>query len=513
MDTVGQVNRVKRRNASEMGASLGIMSAAKTTHQPDNHDERHAPGRFAALRFQNARDADAKSSRQRRRLIRVGLPRVLVLLVGIGLLAGLSLPTWAQTDDQAAAAKPPPAPFEGDIWTRQQLLGDPFGARSALADHGVTFDLRSSSFYQAVTSGGVDTNNGEVSQVFDYIVNVDGHKLGLWEGLYLNMHATTRYGDDVLADTGGLTLPNAGNVYPLPGDYDGTEVTGYTATQLFFGGRLAVIGGKFNTIDIATGFFPKSVDTVNEYWNVNSLVTATPWFRFVNLAMWGGGAWTYDLATGLPETGLVAFDLTNQTTSNDIDDAFGDGVGFLGFHRFIYEIDDNLGYFMLVAGTSTGEYQSLDKHDFLIIPGEDLVDTEEKHPYDAAAYLYQEFWQAEGNPARNAHVLFGGTVADDNPSFSNWNIFGRVTARGLFDARPGDRMGFAGWASGISGDLRDTVDTLGIDLRKQIWGLEAFYNVEITPWAHLTGNFQLIESGFKGDDVAVVPGVRLVVEF
>jgi carbohydrate-selective porin OprB len=130
-----------------------------------------------------------------------------------------------------------------------------------------------------------------------------------------------------------------------------------------------------------------------------------------------------------------------------------------------------------------------------------------------AAYLYQEFWQAEGNPARNAHVLFGGTVADDNPSFSNWNIVGRVTARGLFDARPGDRMGFAAWASGISGEFRDTVDTLGIDLREQIWGLEVFYNVELTPWAHLTGDFQLIESGFKGDDVAVVPGVKLVVEF
>jgi hypothetical protein len=74
-------------------------------------------------------------------------------------------------------------------------------------------------------------------------------------------------------------------------------------------------------------------------------------------------------------------------------------------------------------------------------------------------------------------------------------------------------MGFAGWASGISDNLRDDVDSLGIDLRNQIWGLEAFYNVELTPWAHLTGDFQLIESSFKGDDVAVVPGARLVVEF
>jgi len=32
-------------------------------------------------------------------------------------------------------------------------------------------------------------------------------------------------------------------------------------------------------------------------------------------------------------------------------------------------------------------------------------------------------------------------------------------------------------------------------------------------WAHLTGDFQLIKNAFEGDDVAVVPGPRLVVEF
>ena len=178
--------------------SPDTMSAAKTTHQPANYEGCRAPGRLAALQSLNARDAAAPSSGQRRGSIPVSLPRVFAFLAGFGLLAGLSLPALAQTDDQAAAAKPPPAPFEGDIWTRRQLLGDPFGARSALADHGVTFNLRSSSFYQAVTSGGVDTNNGEVSQVFDYIVNVDGHKLGLWEGLYLNNRRYRVHGNTVV---------------------------------------------------------------------------------------------------------------------------------------------------------------------------------------------------------------------------------------------------------------------------------------------------------------------------
>jgi len=33
------------------------------------------------------------------------------------------------------------------------------------------------------------------------------------------------------------------------------------------------------------------------------------------------------------------------------------------------------------------------------------------------------------------------------------------------------------------------------------------------PWAHLTGDFQLIQNAFDGDNVAVVTGALLVVEF
>ena len=34
-----------------------------------------------------------------------------------------------------------------------------------------------------------------------------------------------------------------------------------------------------------------------------------------------------------------------------------------------------------------------------------------------------------------------------------------------------------------------------------------------TIWAHLTGDFQLIQNAFESDNMAVVPRARLVVEF
>ena len=40
-----------------------------------------------------------------------------------------------------------------------------------------------------------------------------------------------------------------------------------------------------------------------------------------------------------------------------------------------------------------------------------------------------------------------------------------------------------------------------------------YYNYEISPWAHLTADLQLVENQREGDDFAIIPGVRMVIEF
>jgi hypothetical protein len=41
------------------------------------------------------------------------------------------------------------------------------------------------------------------------------------------------------------------------------------------------------------------------------------------------------------------------------------------------------------------------------------------------------------------------------------------------------------------------------------WGLERYHNFEINPWLHLTSDLQLVQN----DNFAVIPGIRLVVDF
>ena len=60
-----------------------------------------------------------------------------------------------------------------------------------------------------------------------------GEAVGTWEGLSIDLHAMTRFGEDILADTGGLVLPNTELLMPLPGKYSDSDITGLTINQYF----------------------------------------------------------------------------------------------------------------------------------------------------------------------------------------------------------------------------------------------------------------------------------------
>ena len=399
-----------------------------------------------------------------------------------------------------------------DIWTRGKLTGDWGGARTKLGEYGIDLDVRFSQFYQGVVSGGNYTDNQYGGKV-DYRINIDAEKLGLWKGLGFTLHAETRYGKDILSAAGALTFPNTPMLTPLPGDYQGTDITSFTITQSLLDGKLELFLGKLNTVDLVTALFPEFGYGQEVFWNLNASVTALPWLRYINLSEYGGGFFTINKKRGI-EGGFIFLGEENISTSlaPTVRDSFDEGVGMLAFYRFFYQLDDtHPGFLGLFAGGSTKRYNSLDEHDWLDLPGEGLVDTEKKMPWDVAVYWQQDFWQAQGDSNRRAYVMIGGTYSNDNPNFSNWNIFADVEAFGVIPSRPHDRMGFSGWYNGITNDVKELTSNLGIGVRDN-WGFEIYYNAEITPWLHLSPDLQFLMNSTKGDDIGIVPGLRLVMD-
>jgi porin len=445
--------------------------------------------------------------------------------------------TWAE-DSKTGAQDAKPAPeqtvkeqFE-DIWTRDKLTGDWGGWRTDLLDHGIDAQFRLSQYYQGVTSGGVETNS-EYGGTMDYRVNTDLRKLfGFWDGLSVNMHARTRYGQDVLADAGDMTLPNTGMLMPLPGDYDGTDMTGLTVNQFFPVGQkhLGMFTlGKLDILDAVSLFFPHVGYGQEGFWNVNALISALPWFGAVNgLSLYGGWLATINKEHQIGQSAILVTGTENATTSttswDNAHDSFDHGAWIAAFHRFLWKLDDKPGYFMIFGGFSTRDQPSNDPHDFVFKPGQGIEDTDEEKPWDVAAYISQVFWQADGDPTRKATILIGGTAGPDNPQFAQYNFFAAVEAYGPMKSRPHDRMGVAFWRNWLSDEFKDLVSPLD-DLR-DTWGFELYYNLQINKWLHLTPDIQFIQNerggkpdipflqkGKKGDDIAVVPGIRLVMDF
>jgi carbohydrate-selective porin OprB len=159
---------------------------------------------------------------------------------------------------------------------------------------------------------------------------------------------------------------------------------------------------------------------------------------------------------------------------------------------------------------------SVESLDFIFVPGAGLTVTDdEKKPWNIALYLSQVFWQAEDDPNRKATILIGGTGGPDEPQFAQWNLFTAVEAYGPMASRPRDRMGVAFWYNWLSDAFVDTLSDLPIDpIRlRDTWGFELYYNIEINKWLHLTPDLQIVKNEFKGDNMAIIPGIRMVMDF
>jgi porin len=402
-------------------------------------------------------------------------------------------------------------PASDSIWTRDKLTGDWGGLRKDLTDHGVSVDLRLSQFYQDVTSGGNNQDHA-YGKKLDTFVNIDAQKLfGSWEGLYISMHVESRNGNDVLADAGGLVMPNAAMMYPLPGTYDDTQVTGFLVTQTLLDGKAAVLAGKLQSFDLLQGMFPHITDYgLDGFMNANSMMSMISWARWLTLSQYGLGAWTIE--KGMPSTGFIVAGAENTTTTWSATDSFSDGAGLLMFHRFLFEIDDKDGYLYIGIGGSSKKYASTDPYDWSVLSGEGLESTEERHPWGAAAYWNQVVWKHASNKNRFVQFFVGGSIADDNPSFSDWDVFANVQGFGPFDSRPRDRMGVAAHYYHMGDDLVDLVNDAGQPMRDDFWTFETYYNIELNPWLHLSPNFQYAQNANKEDDPGVILGLRVVID-
>jgi porin len=444
------------------------------------------------------------------------------------------------------AAQPVPIPttWGGDFWSRPRLTGNWGGLRDELGKKGVVLDLDLLQLPQGVVSGGQD----EVVRYFglaEYTLNVDSQKLGLWPGGFLRVQGMSSFGQSVDSASGALIPPSLVSLLPEPGD-PATGLMNLTLMQ-FLSPHFGVVVGKISGLGADENAFAHDYHTtfVNAALSFNMAAALFPLTAFggsLVVLPWEGAVFT-----------VAVLDPDGTATSNDISEAFQDGVLVAAEGRITIKPFGLVGHQLLGGGWSNKERLSLRQdpsnlarllltQEFprLANPGPRLVRFLERffpallvpvQPLNqegstwAIYYNFDQYlWSPEGMPDRGIGVFFrfGATDGVANPIKYTYNV--GIGARGLLSGRPHDNFGI-GWARTDFSDnflpfLRQRL-RLGLGHEDAI---ELYYNAAITPWLNAALDLQIIEQALarKFDasgtrlvdmDTAVVVGLRVYARF
>jgi porin len=159
---------------------------------------------------------------------------------------------------------------------------------------------------------------------------------------------------------------------------------------------------------------------------------------------------------------------------------------------------------------SSRERTSLDIHQAIILPGGGIVPGTEDSAW-AAWYSFDQFLYVNADDPERGWGLFGKVeFSDGNPNPLQLVVSAGFGGTGPFDARPRDRWGIGPYFMDVSDTLEKSLANV-VDLNRE-WGVEAFYNLALTPAVSLSLDGQVLKAA-TSDQWQTVLGLRLNVEF
>jgi carbohydrate-selective porin OprB len=431
-----------------------------------------------------------------------------------------------------------PGTVTGDIAERTQLLGDWGGARTELARKGFFVDLYSTSYYQNIVWGGLETG-GAFVQNTQVSVNIDTGRAGRWSNGLIHVTAQSRVGDDPNETfTAGSVVPQySGLVLPDPLAYDSIMPTEYFLAQTF-SRRFRVVAGKIGTVllpdqtafgdsfkyHFANFSFNKNAITAN-FFNPSALGALAAWTVTPHLSVAGGvldpntkvdrlvdaetfssvniyltAMISYELG-GLPGVVSPVYNWSNKPRTN-LDAPFG---ALASSAERSQAIDSLLG-----LASSEGLPTNLQDESWFAV----AIVSQYLFLKDDAATVARK--QRTGEPIRGVglYARAGYAPEETNPITSDVSV--ALFARGILDSRENDSFGVGFYHDRISDKLKNSLAVLseGNAVANDESGMEVFYNLAITPAVRLIPSYQhiwhpLAAEVAEGQDGADIVQVRL----
>ncbi len=401
-----------------------------------------------------------------------------------------------------AQVPPPPAAEPYSLATTPSLLRFPGSPFEALRSRGLSIEGSVTSVYQGAVSGSGD-KDWRFGGKGDLLVTLDGEKAGLWPGFFINFHQEWNFGRDANTTGAGLLLPvNTATGLPRLGGYE--QDTSITVTQRF-GDAVSLSIGKFNMLDVAART-PLAggggLETFSHLGIAAPVSGVTPAYLVGAIASLKTSPATFTLMVYDPRNAqdpeVVRRPFRQGTTASlsvTIPTSFGSLPGFYGV-RGAYSNKEGLD-----LGSLTG----------LALPPESRT-VLQKRGYYYGSFSFQQYLQASPRRPGNGWGVFADIgLSDGNPNAIRWHVVAGIGGTGVFD-RDLDRWGIAYFRYGLSSELKDGLARLGVPRRDE-QGVEAFYNLALTPWLRVTANLQWIDPTNPARNDAVFAGLRTQVRF
>ncbi len=404
----------------------------------------------------------------------------------------------------APPTPPVPSPFGGPLQERPKLSGDWLGARSCLRDHGITWDISSTNFYSGVATGGLEQTFRFRGRA-DYYINLDGEKLGLWKGFYVNLHGETVYGDSINGAVGSLMPVSIAQAVPQANGSI-TALTGVKFTQALSENFL-VFAGKINTLDDFNQPFTGGARGTNGFMNT-ALLFNPVLVRTIPYSTFGTGFAV--LKDSQPIFSFAVFDTTDSSTVSGFDTFFTNGaslVAQLNLPTKFFGLPGHQG----IAGTySSGQYTSIERSAF-INPILSLTAPTTTGSW-CLAYSFDQALYVDPNETLRSWGVFGNLgIADTNPSPFRWSANIGLGGSSPLPGRKQDTFGVGYYYLGLTDALKNLAPRL-LPLQDE-QGVELFYNVAVTPWCHVSPDLQIVVPAQQRADTALVLSLRAKLDF
>ena len=425
----------------------------------------------------------------------------------------------AQQEAQSEGILPIPN-YKGDIWNRSHLTGDWGGARTRLAEMGIQFDIDNVNWVDTVVDGGL-TDSSKWGGNFTYNLKLDLMRAGLVPGAMIQVRGESRYGKSGILNTGQIVPNNSAALSPTNyKDFD----DGYpiALSQLswlqMFSEHVGVILGK---LDLYAEGAPNEFAggrgrTQFMNWNLNF---ATPALLVPASTLGAGVVVLPSEKLTIQSLLLSGTECGNSNCFDDLDDKGGVSVNQATYQ---YKLGD-------LPGGTNGSFMYFFDKDFTDInsltiggvggePG--IIGSTKSNSWIVGLSFWQYLYVEEthdgpldllnGEPDLEGFGIFGKVdFADEDTNPWKFSVAFGVGGRGIIPGRPNDVFGIGGFYN----DLSSTLFQSSAGFEEDYTGMEAFYNVAITPAAKLSAIVQYLPSAKPGVPDSTVVSGRLQFRF